>query len=491
VTLDETAQGAILAVTTTPLGYGTLTAFSGSSAQSLVVTNNGNIAANVQLAPGTSSFTATSGTAAANGGTFTSSVDFTPAQLGPIADSITISSSTVLCQPLPGAVPVSGTGKGTASQVAFAGLGRHHPGTTVTVVGGCAILPGGHVACWGDNTYGELGIGTVGTGVGGALGQAPPAVVPGLSGVTAIAAGGDFNCAVHAGLVSCWGNNTSRGGRVTGRLGFGGSQISVATEVPGVANAIDVTLGHNMGCALQSGGTAMCWGINGEGNLGRGGPITGQSFLAPGPVSGLSTATEIAAGGGGACALLMNSSVECWGGDGHDQLAGLGESSVPVVIPGFATDDGGTGPFATSIKAFGSRGNEGARCALQSDGTVSCWGSSGHGWTGQTTVTRGSQTVTPVPTISTATQLSVGYGFACVVLQSGGVTCWGRNDFGQLGNGGSTDSATPVAVAGITNAVQVSAGDSGACAVLATGSISCWGNNGITTSATPTTLPGF
>jgi len=78
--------------------------------------------------------------------------------------------------------------------------------------------------------------------------------------------------------------------------------------------------------------------------------------------------------------------------------------------------------------------------------------------------------------ITNAQSVTVGNGFACAVLASGGVECWGWEDYGELGNGKSDVSPTPVAMAGLSGGVRaINAGNLATCAVLATGRIECWG----------------
>ena len=94
-----------------------------------------------------------------------------------------------------------------------------------------------------------------------------------------------------------------------------------------------------------------------------------------------------------------------------------------------------------------------------------------------------------------------GRSHTCAVLASGAVQCWGINNIGQLGNGSTTNSSTPVSVIdnGNINAIAVSAGDDHTCAVLASGTVQCWGYNGsgnlgngsTMSSSTPVSVTGI
>jgi alpha-tubulin suppressor-like RCC1 family protein len=214
----------------------------------------------------------------------------------------------------------------------------------------CALLPGGTVACWGDSEQGELGDGAAGPGTCTAM-QAcstTPVAVSGLSGVTAIAAGGKHTCALlSGGTVKCWGDNDY------GELGDGTiDQSATPVAVSGLTGAIAIAAGAEQTCALLSDGTVVCWGDNSYGELGDGtwtGPQNCKYYpcsMTPAPVTGLTAVTAIAAGGLQTCALLSGGDVECWGANTQGQLGddtsagpqtcmnGLACSTTPVVVSG-------------------------------------------------------------------------------------------------------------------------------------------------------------
>ena len=276
----------------------------------------------------------------------------------------------------------------------------------------------------------------------------------------ALSAGHQHTCALLAdGTVQCWGSNDS------GRLGDGTyTDRTTPVSVSGIANATALSLGWYHTCALLADGTVKCWGWNVSGQLGDG---TRTRSTTPVSVSGISNATAISAGGSHTCALLADHTVQCWGYNSYGQL-GDGTTTdriTPVRVSGITN--------ATAISAAGYAHT----CALLADGTVQCWGRNDYGQLGDGTTTYLQTTPVSVSGISNASALSLGHSHTCALLADGTVQCWGRNDYGQLGDGTYTTRTTPVSVSGISNATAISLGSQHTCALLTDGTVQCWGRN--------------
>lgn len=121
-------------------------------------------------------------------------------------------------------------------------------------------------------------------------------------------------------------------------------------------------------------------------------------------------------------------------------------------------------------------------CALSSAGGVSCWGYNAYGQLGDgTTISR----TTPVPVVGLSSgvgAIAAGDYHTCAITNAGGVKCWGRNFNGQVGDGSTTDRSTPVDVSGLTSnletVIAITGGNGHTCAVTHVGVVKCWGANG-------------
>ena len=173
----------------------------------------------------------------------------------------------------------------------------------------CALRAAGTVECWGYNNYGSLGNGTSGNYADSNL----PVEVLGLVDVEAIAAGGSTTCAlIEDGTVRCWGQNSS------GILGDGtiGPDATTPVTVVGLTDVTALSLGSHA-CALLGDGTLRCWGANDSGQLGDGSMTLRAT---PVQVLGIADAVSVEAGSGHTCAIRSGGSVDCWGANTFGQL---------------------------------------------------------------------------------------------------------------------------------------------------------------------------
>ncbi len=116
-------------------------------------------------------------------------------------------------------------------------------------------------------------------------------------------------------------------------------------------------------------------------------------------------------------------------------------------------------------------------CALSSYGAVQCWGRNNYGQLGDGSTYDSSAPVGVVGMASAVAAIVAGGHHTCVLLLSGGVHCWGLNDNGQLGTNSTTNSPVPVEVSGLdSGAARLAAGRSHTCVALEDGAVSCWGD---------------
>ena len=321
----------------------------------------------------------------------------------------------------------------------------------------CALTASGEVTCWGSGYMGMLGDGT-------SQPRTVPISVAGLpaSGVTAINTGSITTCAlVPGGVAKCWGDNTN------GQLGNGSGKLSAqAADVTGLGSGVaDVAVGFVHACAVTASGGVKCWGENQEGELGN-----GSTTASPTPVDvvGLTAGAKAVAVGFYSCALTTGGGVKCWGGNAFGQLGNGTNSSAstPVDVTG----------LATGVKAI-SLGWVHA-CALTTAGGVKCWGRNEHGQLGDGTKTDRA-TPTDVTGLSSGVVAIAGGGaHTCAITANGALSCWGRNWFGNLGDGTTTSRDTPTPVVGLSSGVvAVGAGEITTCAVTFSGGVKCWGDN--------------
>jgi alpha-tubulin suppressor-like RCC1 family protein len=310
-----------------------------------------------------------------------------------------------------------------------------------------------------------------------------PVDVSGLSsGVSQISAGGYHTCALMTtGGVKCWGLNSD------GQLGDD-THTTRKTPVDVCATAGCATLlnsgvqmvsaGWYHTCAVVWGG-AQCWGNGDYGALGDG---TTTDHNLPANVTGLTNGVvKVASTYYYACALTFSGGVKCWGRNWNGELGDGTQTNrlTPVDVSGLTSGVSQIGPGGLHT------------CAVTSNGGAKCWGYNSFGDLGDGTTTR---RLTPVDVdglSSGVAEVAAGYHHSCARMSQGRVKCWGRNNSGQLGNGTTSNSTTPVNVSGfsnvtftptptaiVVNAQKLDAGANHTCVVTTGGGVKCWGANG-------------
>lgn len=373
----------------------------------------------------------------------------------------------------------------------------------------CALLSDQSVKCWGLNDHGQLGQGDMiqRGSKPNEMGEMLKGIDFGKEKVTAISVGSSHACVLLQNqTVKCWGQN------YYGQLGLGdtedrGDQPNEMGEaLPAVdlgeVKPIAISVGGGHSCVLLQNQTVKCWGNNLSGQLGLKdneyrGDQRGEmgSKLLSVDLGKDNKAIALSAGDTHNCVLLSDQNIKCWGGNYYGQL-GLGDKMnrgdhIGEMGDGLPNVDLGKKLKAVSVSAGGKH-----TCVLLNDHTVKCWGRNYYGQLGQgDTNDRGDKTrlgnnLKPVDLGLDKKALAVSAGFqhTCSILNDQTVKCWGDNIYGTLGQGddidrgglanqmGSNLKAVVVEVGLFTQFVSV--GYEVTCVGLKpVGQIKCWGNN--------------
>jgi alpha-tubulin suppressor-like RCC1 family protein len=180
------------------------------------------------------------------------------------------------------------------------------------------------------------------------------------------------------------------------------------------------------------------------------------------------TFTSISGGTNHTCVRTSEGAAQCFGQNNYGQL-GDGTTtnrSTPVTVTGLSS-----GVVSVSSGVWHS-------CALMTNGSVKCWGRGEWGILGQGSTATSYTPVDVVGLNATAIKVVTTQYVTCVLTSVGGVKCWGYNGDGQLGNNTWSNSNVPVSVSGLTDVISLAAGGRHMCAIRNSGAVSCWGWNG-------------
>jgi alpha-tubulin suppressor-like RCC1 family protein len=245
------------------------------------------------------------------------------------------------------------------------------PGTLHT----CAVTQGGELYCWGRNVEGQLGFAPAG---GETLSPRPldrggPLALGWLS----VAAGEAHTCAVRrdpddatARLLYCWGSNESA------QQGTSSGGSLLPPRVVPIADVADVRSGPRHACAITTAGLLLCWGANTHQEAGP----SASTPATPSAIGSDSDWTQIAANGGccgggspHTCGVRGDGVLECFGSNSRGQL---GRSTSELLLSGFPLEVDAAMRFRAVATGAEST------CGVRTDGSLFCWGTNGFGQIG-------------------------------------------------------------------------------------------------------------
>jgi alpha-tubulin suppressor-like RCC1 family protein len=317
-----------------------------------------------------------------------------------------------------------------------------------------AIRNDGTLWTWGDNTYGELGIGSTTV-------QYAPVQVGTDADWQEISAGSGFTVAIKQnGSLWAWGRNDY------GELGNGSNStqnVSIPMQIGGIAQWKTVETGMYAVMAIRNDGTLWAWGKNTASQLGIGNNVN-QNL--PKQVGTDNHWQKISAGYRHTLGIKSDGTLWGWGNNVYGQL-GVGMNiptyNTPVQI--------GTANNWQSVSAGHDH-----TLAIKNDGTLWAWGSNETGQLGNGTYTSENSPIQIGSNYSWKFAATGAYHSAAISY-TGFLWTWGYNTYGQLGNGTNSIQNIPVIISTFTDWVQVTAGYDHTAGIRSNGAILIWGGD--------------
>lgn len=337
-----------------------------------------------------------------------------------------------------------------------------------------------------------------------------------------ISLGHDHSCALNNGQVRCWGRSDS------GQLGRPSSCTpAVFAAIPPVAKPLpedvnclgtysmtQIAAGGSHSCGITSGGEVVCWGLNGQGQLGNGTIATSEIPVAvdlSGVLAGY-TPRRIAAGTDFSCASFTDA------GDTDSRVYCWGRNTAGVVGPALIIGDPYNTPqFVGSVAGVISSLTlgRGHGCASTATG-MSCWGDNTYGQAGQSvSATAAFAAIDTLvydfaSSITKPLEVKAGAESTCMRVQKASgppdiyVYCFGSNTHGQIGAGsgiiGYPGQVGPPAISPVpfaqyvvvpTGSIGLAVGDFHACVIASDKRVLCWGDDPTTPGNDQNDIPAY
>jgi alpha-tubulin suppressor-like RCC1 family protein/uncharacterized protein YjdB len=368
-----------------------------------------------------------------------------------------------------GTVTVTATSEGKSGTARRVVVIKYRSLTTATEHA-CDIASGGIVWCWGRNgTQGRIGLAQLGSET---MSSTPVRLNTNLR-FNQISSYGTTTCGIaNNGTLHCWGSNSAFAFGANSSVSQSATPVAVAAPFGLIFKQLSV--GSQHACAITIEGRAYCWGPNSSGQLG-----TGNTTWAQTPVAAATNLTfaSISAGTDYTCGLTTAGAAWCWGANGLGQLGegatpsmGNTQSNSPVAVAG--------GHTFRSISSSSQ-----LTCGVTTANAAYCWGRGLGGRLGN-----GNTGVVSAPAAVSGghsfRSISAGFSAVCGVATDDAVWCWGLGENGQLGQPVLNSAPTPVRAGGTLKAADVStaqiSGGSGSytCAIAADRLTTyCWGRN--------------
>lgn len=317
----------------------------------------------------------------------------------------------------------------------------------------CAVY-GKAMLCHGNNSWGQLGLGSGGADV------CLPDPHPLPYDWAMVNTHYNHACAQKEdGSVWCWGLGTS------GQLANGPTPYTsyVPTQIGTATDWQSISAGHEHTCGIRSPGDLYCWGSNYDMEVGNGSTV---DVTAPTLISELHDWSHVSTGVRFSCAIRQSGDLSCWGRNEYGQL-GDGTNtarSTPTQV--------GSGEAWRLVATYST-----FACAITTDNRLFCWGDNGFGQLGLgDRLPR--NTPTQVGTDSDWLSVHLGINHTCALKQSGTLYCWGDNSDGRLGLGHTNSpNNSPQAVPHPFTWNKISIGQFNSCGVDSQNDLYCWGNH--------------